>query len=325
VLQGEGQIKKSIVCPYHRWAYDVDGCLLHIPQRREFEEPIDESSLGLRPARLAEHKGMVFVHPDPDGESLVEWLGDFPEYHGPYEPEHLVEVSTESYVINCNWKTYIENHEDGYHLEYVHAKTLDGYDHRAQAHHFYARNWSFHEPVSRDTTAAPDADVTGMPLIPGLDRHWHGSSVHVLFPNFAISTGGTFWASIEIEPVAPEACRLDLRIRGVAPPAELPRWRALPAEAARRGLAAIREARSQATRGTIDPRALAGAATRAPERPLGVLEEDAYCCEAIQTGLRSPNFEIGPIAPRYEQSVLMFQRNILDLVPLEGRAPAQPA
>jgi phenylpropionate dioxygenase-like ring-hydroxylating dioxygenase large terminal subunit len=191
--QGAGQIKKSIVCPYHRWSYDIDGCLLHIPQRKEFEGPIDYSELGLRRARLEAFKGTVFVHPEAEGESLATWLGDFPKYHGPYEPERLIEVSSESFALNCNWKTYLENHQDGYHLEYVHAKTLDGYEHHKQAHNFYRRNWSFHEPISRGITVAAQARVPW----PG----GRGTSTPAGFPSRAQSAAsGSRYASPAASP-----------------------------------------------------------------------------------------------------------------------------
>jgi phenylpropionate dioxygenase-like ring-hydroxylating dioxygenase large terminal subunit len=316
VLQGAGKIRKSIICPYHRWAYGVDGCLLHIPQRQEFDPGVDESALSLRRAALDTFKGMVFVHPDPHPEPLADWLGDFPEHHGPFDPEQLVEVIDEVHELNCNWKTYLENHQDGYHLGYVHAESLGGYAHREQRHYLYGRHWSFHEPIEAGVDDPPDRAATNMPLIPELDRHWQGSSVHVLFPNFAVSGGATFWCSLEVQPLTPETCRLHLRARGVAAAAEAPRLVKLTREAVRRAQAAAGAAHRQVRARRFAPGAVVAAAAAKPEKPLGVLEEDAYCCEAIQTGLRSPNFEIGPIAPRYEQSIIAFQQNVLDYVPI---------
>ncbi len=320
VAQGCGALPKAFVCPYHRWTYGRDGSLLNIPQRSEFAPGVELGGLGLRRARVETWRGMVFVHPDADpgspAEPLADWLGDFPRHHGPYQPERLQEVVRESYDIRANWKTFAENHQDGYHLAYVHAANLRGYQHREQEHFLHGRHWSFFEPLIPGATP-PDERFTRLRRIDHIDERWHGSSVHLLFPNLALAAGATFWATIHLLPVAPDRTTVELRVRGMpVPGVVLPALallgRALPTLqlAAARGAAAARTVRA----GVLDPREVVRAAA-AVSPALGVMEEDVYCCEAIQEGLRSPGFELGPLAQRYERSVLAFQRNVLDYVP----------
>lgn len=326
LLQGAGTVKKAIVCPYHRWTYGFDGCLKHVPQVDEFPGGIDRAALGLRPARIETFKGMVFAHPDPDAELLMDWLGDFPTHMGPFEPTKLVEILAESHPIQANWKTFIENHQDGYHLGYVHADNLRGYDHKAQEHFLYGRHWSFFEPL-REGAEPPDVKLTRMPIIDHVEPRWHGSSVHMLFPNLALAAGATFWLTLEAVPTGPESCRLDMRVRTM-PVAPMVRQalrvakRAEPllvdlAARAKAGDQALRRARTERK---LDLRSLVKSIVDA-EKPYDVLSEDAFCCEAIQKGLRSPNFDMGPLAPRYERAILAFQQNVLDYV----GGPGEPA
>ncbi len=46
--------------------------------------------------------------------------------------------------------------------------------------------------------------------------------------------------------------------------------------------------------------------------------EDMWICEKIQRTLRSPNFEVGPLAngPGAERPLMHFQQSVLDFVPL---------
>lgn len=327
LLQGSGTVKKAIVCPYHRWTYGVDGCLKHIPQIDEFPGGVDRSALGLRPARIETFKGMVFVHPDPDAELLMDWLGEFPQHMGPFEPTRLVEIVAESHPIKANWKTFVENHQDGYHLAYVHADNLRGYDHKAQEHFLYGRHWSFFEPL-QDGAEPPDRKLTRMPVIDHVDARWHGSSVHLLFPNLALAAGATFWLTLEAVPTGPQSCRLDMRVRTMPIPAMVAKalrvaGRIEPllsavSTRARAGQQELRRGRGLDLRGIL--RAVLEA-----EKSYDVLAEDAFCCEAIQQGLRSPNYKMGPLAPRYERAILAFQQNVIDYVGdpevvLQGRA-----
>ena len=321
VLSGSGCVKRAIVCPYHRWTYDIDGRLRHVPQANEFPGGIDKASLSLAPARLETFREMVFVHPNPEAEPLSDWLGDFPTYHGPFEPGRLMEIFVGSYPVHANWKTVLENHLDGYHLEYVHQETLKGYDHRRQQHYLYRRHWSLYDPVQAGKEP-PDKVSTRMPVIDHVDEHWHGSSVHMLFPNLAVSTGATFWSTVHVVPTGPESCRLDMRSR-VQP---LPEFvaksirRLRPVGKAARRIQAGATAIQKAVRtGERNPLSLIRLGLDV-EMPLGLIEEDVFCCEALQTGLRSPNFKIGPLAPRYEKAILAFQQNVLDYLPISPRS-----
>jgi hypothetical protein len=40
--------------------------------------------------------------------------------------------------------------------------------------------------------------------------------------------------------------------------------------------------------------------------------EDLRAAEAVQRGMASPTFRVGPMAREHEQAITVFQRNVLD-------------
>ncbi|MFT5638541.1 MAG: choline monooxygenase, partial [Paracoccaceae bacterium] len=126
LLEGNGNCGKTIVCPYHRWTYMLDGRLRGLPNRDLFEE-IDRSKLGLKPASTSVWKGMMFVSPDPDAD-FANWIAPLKECAFPHDiaAANLVRGQEFVYRIKCNWKVFFENAIDGYHLAYLHENTLGG-------------------------------------------------------------------------------------------------------------------------------------------------------------------------------------------------------
>jgi hypothetical protein len=43
-----------------------------------------------------------------------------------------------------------------------------------------------------------------------------------------------------------------------------------------------------------------------------ILMEDLRAAEAVQRGMASPTFRVGPMAREHEQAITVFQRNVLD-------------
>jgi choline monooxygenase len=125
----EGSCPKSvraITCPYHGWAYDLNGRCLGIPYwERENGKPFHPSAdddYGLIAVRATVWLDIVFVDLSdraPAFEELVaplqgRWrLSDIPP---------LSVVTSWEAKEEFNWKLAIENFVDAYHLSFVHAQ-----------------------------------------------------------------------------------------------------------------------------------------------------------------------------------------------------------
>lgn len=70
---------RRFMCPFHNWTYANDGALVGVPRERDFG-PVDKSCTGSIELPSIEYEGMLWAHPQPDGElnpaSLFGDLGD---------------------------------------------------------------------------------------------------------------------------------------------------------------------------------------------------------------------------------------------------------
>ena len=135
VAEPHGRVDRFFQCPYHAWAYDLDGACLGTPlftleagipdeQRGMFDmsevREFDKDEHGLHPARAAEWGCLVFVCLDPAAPKLEGELGDLPARLDGYRlSEHRLVRSVE-YSIEANWKLVAENFMEYYHLPWVH-------------------------------------------------------------------------------------------------------------------------------------------------------------------------------------------------------------
>lgn len=197
----------TLRCPYHGWEWDLDGTLVRVPQRKTQFPDLDVESLGLHPASVAEWEGMVFVHPEPDVELGAE-LTALGQHLGSLQPGLLTQVAQVRLEARCNWKLFIENHIDVYHLWYLHDRSLADFDHTRFEHHEVGRSWASYEPMR---STAPPADESAIRHLDERDRR--GIQAHLLFPHTPMAASTSFFATYAIRPITPERSWIDLRLR----------------------------------------------------------------------------------------------------------------
>ena len=109
MLEGRGNAQ-NIVCPLHRWTYDLKGELLGAP--RFAENPC----VKLRSTPLTNWQGLLFAGPRNPRKDLADFgcSEDF-DFSGYV----LDRVETTDYATN--WKTFVEVYLEVYHVDYLHA------------------------------------------------------------------------------------------------------------------------------------------------------------------------------------------------------------
>jgi choline monooxygenase len=127
LLDGQGNTGQSIVCPYHRWTYGLDGALRGAPNMATCFPELDRTKLALKQAGLGIFKGLIFLNPNPNA-NFNNWLSEIGEEIWPHnlEAEDIQEGPSLIYDMKCDWKVFVENAIDGYHLSYLHEHTLGG-------------------------------------------------------------------------------------------------------------------------------------------------------------------------------------------------------
>ena len=117
--------KRRFTCPFHAWSYDTHGALVGIPKPDHFGD-IDTSCNGLIALSAEERHGLLFVHPNPEGEMdldglLGEWFNDeFPTWNF----DTMVPINHDSYDTACNWKLAMDTFGETYHFASLHKETL---------------------------------------------------------------------------------------------------------------------------------------------------------------------------------------------------------
>ena len=297
-----GKTQRALTCPYHDWTYDLEGNLISVPdEEREFKG-IDKTCLGLKPAAVDLWRGMIFVHPDPNVGSIMEWFGDIEPRLGPHAVDELPEYqdARTSYEIKANWKIVVENFIDVYHLSHLHSGTLHMYDHAKAKYGFVGPHYAFWEPLSEQYGADIKSNAPYPLIVPSEQA---GAWVPMLFPGIGLAETESSWATFIITPLAPNLTRIENRVR-VAD-------------------ASIWEFGKQAMRSiSFWSSKFGGKYKSDPENkddPMtsgDFTAEDVYACEQQQKSLQSPYFEVGP-ASAGESPIIAHQKVILD--GLEGR------
>jgi phenylpropionate dioxygenase-like ring-hydroxylating dioxygenase large terminal subunit len=110
-------------CPYHSFAWNLDGSFAGAPCQWDFPH-VDPAGFGLPEARVDTWGGWVFVNMDPAAPPLHEYLGVIPEHFRRWQPEdRYVSLHVEK-VIACNWKAAVEAFIESYHAIQTHPQIL---------------------------------------------------------------------------------------------------------------------------------------------------------------------------------------------------------
>ena len=173
-------------CPYHAWAYDLDGTCLGTPLfTPESEVPVDQRAafdmadikafdigeMGLHSVRVAEWGCLVFVCLDPDTPSIEHELGDLVEQLAGYRLDEYRLARRVEYDINADWKLIGENFMEYYHLPWVHpglvkVSPMDSH-YRWQGAGMYVGFCTW--PIAANTE---DGGWKGLPPVTFVDLDW---------------------------------------------------------------------------------------------------------------------------------------------------------
>jgi choline monooxygenase len=95
----------------------------------------------LVPIAVATWGPLVFVNLDGKAPPLLEVLEDVPSRVAPFRCEAMRYVTRKSWDIACNWKVYVDNYLEGYHLPVVHPglhKELDYDAYQVEPHRYFS-------------------------------------------------------------------------------------------------------------------------------------------------------------------------------------------
>lgn len=208
LVEQAGHVKRVIVCPYHSWSYNLDGTLFSTPhiggQGKHGCEGFDKEKHPLRRVRSVIWFDMVFINLSGDAPPFEDHIAPIAERWKHYDTSRFHHGGADSrwaLELACNWKLAVENHNDAYHLPWVHPG-LNSYS-RFEDHYeiigddFYAGQGSnaYHP---RRPENAPQ-----LPRLPDIPNEWQGRSEYIaIFPNAIVGIHMDHYWSVWLEPVA---------------------------------------------------------------------------------------------------------------------------
>jgi choline monooxygenase len=186
---------KALTCQYHGWTYLLDGSLRGVP-RWDRVDLFDKKDYGLIPIRVETWQDQVFVNLDPNAAPLSMFLGGVAERIAPVRLDEMTFVKRIDYHVACNWKVYVDNFLEGYHVPYVHPELMKLYDFRQ-----YRTELFEHHSLQWTPLAPGDATYT----IKEGDKAFY----YCLFPNYMLNILPGRVQTNLVVPVGPDRCRVE--------------------------------------------------------------------------------------------------------------------
>jgi choline monooxygenase len=264
VAQGCGK-RQTLQCRYHGWTYRLDGGLLRAPEMED-AEGFRAEEFRLMPVQVATWGPLVFACLDLKAPPLAHFLDGIPERAARFRPEAMRWVMRKSWDVACNWKVYVDNYLEGYHLPVVHPglhRELDYDRYRVEPH----RYWSLqHAPLRAVAHGAADRKYVPTAEEADAEYYW-------LFPNVMLNVYLGQMQTNVVLPRGHDRCEVVFEWYAASPPADAatdPAWTKLVAFSDE------------------------------------IQDEDIEICEQVQRNLRSRSYDRGRYSPTRENGVHHF-------------------
>lgn len=130
LVEGPRNVGKLLRCPYHAWAYDLDGNLKASPHfggtDKHEADGFDRFKNGLVPVRTHVWQDWIFVNLSGDAPPFEDYAASLIARLDGIEFSKLAPIATLDFgVVETNWKLIMENFIEPYHVQFVHASTTD--------------------------------------------------------------------------------------------------------------------------------------------------------------------------------------------------------
>jgi choline monooxygenase len=262
--------RKALQCAYHGWIYGLDGRLM---SAREMDgtENFDHADFGLVPIQIAQWGPLIFANLDRNAAPFEQVFGPVMAevQEKGFDLGQMAAVERRDYDIACNWKVYVDNYLEGYHIPIVHPGLFQELDYDQYAVITYEQYSKQFAPV-RPTPAQGSAERRyGRYVEDGRADGDAQALYYWIFPNLMLNI---YPDNISTNVILP---------RGVGRTLTIFEWFANP------------DASAEDMKKTID-------------FSEEIQQEDIFICEAVQKGLASQSYDRGRYSAKRENGVHHF-------------------
>jgi len=197
-----GNTGGGFTCGYHGWAYDLEGKLKGMRDRRDFVD-LDFDCLGLIGVRCEQFGNWVFINEDADAEPLLQSLGELPEHWKQFDIDSIRHVDTHGFEVACNVKVLLDAFLEVYHLKSIHQDTVDRFlDHRGTTIMLWPRGHSLMVTPNR-RPGWVDPGTKGMVEFPNVTELPVKTNVsYNVYPNLVTPVAPTGMPFINFWPIS---------------------------------------------------------------------------------------------------------------------------
>ena len=117
ISEQRGVKSRVFSCKFHSWTYGLDGALVGAARTEKLKN-FDKREFCLKPVRVEEFAGFVYVNLEQDARSMADLYPGADEVIYQHAPDmaDLKLESVQDFVAPANWKVVVDNGIEGYHL-----------------------------------------------------------------------------------------------------------------------------------------------------------------------------------------------------------------
>ena len=175
----------NLVCPYHGWKYDLDGKLI---SNANFKGNMDLKLFSLYEFKVEQWRDLVFINMNPEASPLSEVIYPVEKDIERNFSDNMEFYKELHFKVKCNWKTYIDNYQEGYHIPLIHPQLSKDLE------------WQEYKVINEGNCSIHRVNARG-----GSNQQ---GSFGWMFPNFSYNTYGRGSSYMRVNPIGAGEIRL---------------------------------------------------------------------------------------------------------------------
>lgn len=186
-----GRGARALRCRYHGWTYALDGQLYRAAEMDSAQD-FTIADVRLPSIEVAVWQGLVFASLAPRMALADLFDGIAARLRG-HDLASLVFSHRQSYEIDCNWKIYVDNYLEGYHVPHIHPQLntlLDYRSYRTEVADWHSLQWS---PLENTGNFYGSGDAL----------------YYFIWPNTMLNVLPGRLQTNRVVPLSPQRCRVD--------------------------------------------------------------------------------------------------------------------
>lgn len=201
---------ERLVCGNHGWSFECDGRLHAVPGRDLQAD--QQRQVRMKSFRCQQLGRLLFVTLSDSAPPLGRYLEECWERVAPWFDDRWRLVAARERIDEVNWKLFIENALESYHIDQVHAKTFAHYPDAEDCRHEIGTQGSGFTTLRGGVTKLDCWLNRAVHRLAGLHQDPFGFTTWFQYPNLMFTKMGVFTWVESVVPLGPARTRTTFRL-----------------------------------------------------------------------------------------------------------------